>query len=148
MEARMSYLPADGPMPDPDPWEMRFWDFCSKRSLRFQSCARCGAIRHPPLPVCAHCHSFDQDWVEATNDAALFTFTIIHRESHPALARSVPYNAAVVIFPSLQAVRLVTNIVDCANDALHIDMKLSLVWEEPRPGCVLPRFRPFARGER
>lgn len=140
----MSYLPPDVPLPDPDPWETRFWDFCRNRSLRFQCCAACGLVRHPPMPVCAACHSLQDDWVEPGGEAELFTYTVIHKANHPALARSVPYNAAVAVFASLQSVRLVTNIVDCRHEELRIGMKLALVWEEPKPRRVLPRFRPLA----
>lgn len=138
----MSYLPADTPFPDPEPWERRFWEFCAGRSLRFQACARCGVIRHPPLPACSACQSFDEEWLEADIDAELFSYTVIHHPNHPALVQATPYNAALVIFPAMQGVRLVTNIVDCRNEDLRIGMKLSLVWEEPAPGRVLPRFRP------
>lgn len=108
----------------------------------FQRCADCGAVRHPPMPVCPECRSFADDWVAATEDAALYTFTVIHHANHDALRDAVPYNAAVVIFPALQNVRLVTNIVDAAPHDLRIGMPLDLVWEEPAPGRVLPRFRP------
>jgi hypothetical protein len=142
MGAGMSYLPADTPFPAPEPWEQPFWDFCSQRSLRFQSCAKCGLIRHPPMPVCAACHALQTEWLEATDDAELFTFTIIHHPNHAALEGLTPYNVALAIFPLRQDVRLVSNIIGCANADLRIGMPLALVWEEPRPGLILPRFRP------
>lgn len=137
----MSYLPNDVPIPEPDIWERTFWDFCRERRLRFQACKACGRVRHPPMPYCPSCRSRDETWVEAGDDAALFTYTIVHHANHPALEHAVPYNVAVVVFPSLQFVRLVSNIVDCGNEDLRIGMPLTLVWEEPKPGAVLPRFR-------
>lgn len=138
----MSYLPREVPRPEPASWEKAFWDYCRHRTLRFQTCAACGKIRHPPVPFCPTCRSREQAWTEAPPFAELYTYTVIQQANHPALATVVPYNAAVVIFPSLQSVRLVTNIVDCPNEALRIGMKLELIWEEPIAGCVLPRFRP------
>ncbi len=91
------------------------------------------------------CRSFNEKWPAATDDAELFTYTIVYHANHPALARTVPYNAAIVIFPALQSVRLVTNIVGCRNEDLRIGMPLTLVWEEPKSGSVLPRFRPVTR---
>ena len=142
----VAYLPSDVPLPNPDPWEKRFWGFCGERSLRFQACADCGHVRHPPMPYCSVCRSPAEKWLEASDDAELFTYTVIHHANHPALKDTVPYNAALVVFPALQSVRLVTNIVGCTNDELKIGMPLTLVWEEPRPGKVLPRFKPA--GER
>ena len=140
----MTYLPSELPLPTPEIWELPFWNFCRQRSLRFQACAVCGRVRHPPMPTCAICHSFKDTWVEAPDDPELYTFTIVHHPSHPSLKNAVPYNAAVVIFPSLQSVRLVTNIVDCPNEDLRIGMPLSLAWEEALSGYVLPRFRPLS----
>ncbi len=138
----MSYLPADALIGEPEPWERPFWDFCRERSLRFQVCADCTAVRHPPMPFCAVCNSVHADWRPASNDPELYTYTVVHHASHASLAPATPYNAAVVMFPSLQSVRLVTNIVDCAPADLRIGMPLRLVWEEPTPGVVLPRFAP------
>lgn len=138
----MTYLPADVPLPDPQPWEEMFWEHCRRHELRFQACADCGTVRHPPMPYCAACRSPREIWCAAPDDAELYTYTIVHHPNHPALQGAVPYNAAVVIFPSLQSVRLVTNIVGCANADFRIGMKLVPVFEEPMPGRVLPRFAP------
>jgi uncharacterized OB-fold protein len=138
----MSYLPLDTPVPAPERWEAAFWEFCAQRRLRFQCCARCGYVRHPPLPCCPRCNSFGIGWVDAPDDAELYTYTIVHHPSHETLARAVPYNAAVVAFPSLGYVRLVSNIVHCPPEALRIGMPLRLVWEVTASDRVLPRFEP------
>jgi uncharacterized OB-fold protein len=142
----MSYLPVDALLGEPEPWERPFWDFCRDRSLRFQACSDCDSVRHPPMPFCPACRSAKHDWRVAGDDAELFTYTIVHHASHAALTRATPYNAAVVMFPSMQSVRLVSNIVDCPDEDLKIGMPLSLVWEEPTPGVVLARFQPRAGG--
>ncbi|WP_312160446.1 OB-fold domain-containing protein [Phenylobacterium sp.] len=141
----MSYLPTDALVGDPEPWEQPFWDFCAQRSLRFQTCADCGVVRHPPMPFCGACNSPHHLWKPPGEDAELFTFTIVRHASHASLAPAVPYNAAVVMFPGTQSVRLVSNIVNCANEDLRIGMKLSLVWEAAGGGRIVPRFEPASR---
>ncbi len=94
------------------------------------------------MPVCARCQSDSIAWVEASDDPEIYSYTIIHQANHEALADVTPYNAAIVIFPATQSVRLVSNIIDCAPDDLAIGMQLSLVWEEVRPDFIVPRFRP------
>lgn len=141
----MSYLPSDALVGEPESWEQPFWDYCAKRSLRFQTCRDCGVIRHPPMPFCAACGSPEHLWAEPGGDAELFTYTVVHHASHASLAPVVPYNAAVVMFPQAQSVRLVSNIVNCASTDLRVGMKLSLVWEEAGEGRIVPRFQPAAR---
>ena len=143
----MSYLPWDTPDPKPESWEARFWDFCDARRLCFQRCADCMSIRHPPVPCCPRCNSFSIEWIDATNDAELYTYTIVHHPSHPSLRGVVPYNSAVVAFPSLGWVRLVSNILDCPLHNLRIGMPLKLRWEVASNNRMLPRFeRDLNRG--
>ncbi len=136
----MSGLPADVPIPAAEVWEQAFWDHCAERRLMFQACADCGTLRHPPMPFCPNCRSRRTGWLEAKGPAILFSHTRTHHPSHPALNEAVPYWIAVVEFPEMQNVRLLTNLIDMGETEVRIGMPLSLVWEEPQPGKVLPRF--------
>lgn len=137
----MPYLPDNMPHPEPEWDEREFWDYCQRKSLRFQRCGDCGRVRHPPIPICPHCHSLSSDWVEAPRDGGkIFSFTIVHHPVHPAVTEAVPYNAVVIIFPELDNVRLVSNIVD-PPEGIAIDRDVELVWETLANGTNLPRFR-------
>ena len=72
----------------------------------------------------------------------VFTFTMVHHAAFPALAAELPYNVSAVVLDDVPGVRLVTNVVSVARDALRIDLPVTLAWDEPQPGVVLPRFRP------
>lgn len=136
----MLTLPADVPTPQADPWETEFWAHCAACRLMFQACAACGHVRHPPMPFCPACRSTQVNWQEAVGEARLFTWTLVHHPSHPSLAPAVPYIVAVVEFPALQNVRLLTNLSGVRAEDVRIGMPLSLLWEEPKHGVVLPRF--------
>ncbi len=142
LELLLTYLPVDVPRPTPDPWEQPFWQFCLDRRLKFQSCVECSSICHPPLPRCPACGSNRRSWVDATEDAEIYTYTIVHYASHPSLKQALPYNAAVVIFPSLGGVRVATNVVDCDPRELRIGLPVTLRWEEVASDLILPRFTP------
>ncbi len=135
------YFRGLAPLPDPVIDDRPFWAHCRQKELRFQQCADCGAFRHPPRPGCPRCKSFDSRWTQARDEAELFSFTVVNYAAHAALKELLPYNVAVVIFPSFDNVRLVSNVVDCAPQALRIGMELALVWQEARNGIFLPRFR-------
>jgi len=131
------------PLPSPTPTidDAPFWQSCRERVLRFQRCAACGRVRHPPGPGCPACASLASDWVAAGDDAELFAFTVVRHAVSPALAAFVPYNIAIVTFPSLDGVRLISNVTDVAPDGLHIGLRLMLDWQEASNGIPLPRFR-------
>lgn len=137
----MAYLPDGVPGPEPTVDDRPFWEACRARELRFQRCADCGLFRHPPTPACARCRSLRSEWIRAVDEAELFSFTVVHHPAHDAVTASVPYNVAIVLFPSFDGVRLVSNVVDCPPGELRIGMRLSLVWESAGNGMMLPRFR-------
>jgi len=140
----VSYLPAGVPSPEPTIDDQPFWDYCAAGELRFQRCPDCARFRHPPAPACPHCHSFRSEYVRAPDEAELFSFTIVHHAAHPAVAGTLPYNVAIVLFRPLDNVRLVSNIVDVAPADIRIGMRLHLVWEEAASGMKIPRFAAHA----
>lgn len=135
------YLPETLPPPEPTLDDAVYWKHLAERRLTFQSCADCGKVRHPPMPLCPQCRSSGVAWVEAPSVGILFTYTVVHYAAHADVAAALPYNVAVVEFPELDHVRLVTNIVGAEGDALGIGMPVELVWEPFQDGW-LPRFRP------
>jgi uncharacterized OB-fold protein len=141
----MSYFPADMPRPEPTMDEAAFWDYCSKRSLRFQSCAQCATLRHPPIPMCYRCHSCETNYVEAPMEAQVYSYTVVHHASHPAVTTKLPYVVAVVEFPTLPGVRLITNLTDVEPGEVKIGMRCSLWWDDIGDGMFVPRFRPLAQ---
>lgn len=138
----MSMFPADMPRPQPDMDDEGFWASCAESRLCFQGCADCGALRHPPTPICWHCHSVKVEWIEAPVDARLYTYNVVHHASHPAVTQAVPYIGAVVEFPALPGVRLVTNIVDADPADISIGMPVRLVWDDIGEGMNVYRFAP------
>jgi uncharacterized OB-fold protein len=130
------------PTPEPDGDDHPFWDACRERRLCFQVCRQCGQARHPPTPVCARCLSFDAVWRESAGKGTIYSYTIIHHASHPAVRDHLPYAVALVEFDDTPGVRLVTNITGCPPDQLQIGQAVVLWWDALADGLWLPRFSP------
>lgn len=138
----MGYFPEDMPRPEPAPDEAGFWSHCRQRSLRFQCCVACGTLRHPPLPMCPACQSCETAWKEAPAQAEVYSFTVVHHASHPAVATRVPYVVAVLEFPGYPGVRLISNLTDLDPAQVRIGQRVTLWWDDVGDGMFLPRFRP------
>lgn len=136
----MALFPAEMPVPEPNLDDAGFWQGCAEQQLRFQACAHCQMVRHPPTPICAKCHGVEQTWVAAPTRARVFSFTEIHHASHPAVAGQLPYIVAVVEFETLQHLRLVTNIVGIPASELAIGDEVELTWDRITDELSLPRF--------
>jgi len=125
----------------PDLHTRAFWDACSRRELRVQRCSDCGRFRQPPLPGCPHCASARSDWPLLAGRGHVYSYTIVHHAALPTLAGDLPYAVIVVELDDAPGARLISNLIDTPLDAIRIGMAVELVWDEPRAGLVLPRFR-------
>ncbi len=124
---------------------LAFWRHCAQGELRFQRCDGCAVWRHPPSPLCPRCGSTQARWALASNDAELFSYTVVHHAASAALQHAVPYNIAIVAFPSLGMLRLVSNVIDATPEQLRIGMALELVWQRVDAGRQLPLFKRVHR---
>ena len=137
----MSYFGAKDLAPAPNADDAPFWAHCGERRLTFQKCGDCGTLTHPPIGVCPHCQSLSRVWVEAPAQGRVYSFTWIHTAVDDSVARSLPYNVAVVEFPEMPAVRLVTNVIDGRPGQIAIGDPVTLSWDPIEGGMFLPRFR-------
>jgi len=119
-----------------------YWEGCKRRELRIQRCADCGHFRFPPLSGCRDCASTRAEWVPVSGRGRVFSFTIVVHPAIPQVSEDVPYNVVVVELDDAPGARLISNVLDVAPEDIHVGMELELVWDEPEPDVVLPRFRP------
>lgn len=137
---------ADGmPLPGIEAYSRPFWEACNAHRLLVQRCADCGTHRSPQKPVCASCGCFDYGWSESQGLGRVFTYTIVHHTPHPSARERLPYNIAVIELEDCDRVLLLSNVVDCPDEALRVGLPVTLVWEERTDGQSLYRFRPRER---
>jgi uncharacterized OB-fold protein len=129
------------PLPVPDPDSQLFWQGCKRHKLLLQRCADCGRYRYPPAPVCAHCRSRAAEWREASGRGRVYSWIVVH---HPVprevYAAEVPYVVALIELE--EGVRIASNVVGCAADAVAADMPVSVTFEDVNETISLPKFRP------
>ena len=115
-----------------------FWDGVRAHRLLIQRCASCGALRHPPRPMCPQCHALEWDTVEASGRGTVYSFVIPHHPPLPWFPE--PYVVALVDLE--EGTRLVTNIVGIAPDAVTIGLPVVVRYEHFDGDVVLPLFEP------
>jgi uncharacterized protein len=95
-----------------------FWDGVKEGELRIQRCADCGARRHPPGPMCPHCHSVKRDYTVAGGRGVVHSYVIHHHPPVPGL--TPPYAVALVELD--EGVRMVGNVLGCPPEDVRIGM--------------------------
>ncbi len=117
-----------------------FWlEGAAAGELRIQRCVSCGALRHPPRPMCPTCQSLEWDAVVASGNGVVFSYVVY--QSPPQAGLPVPYVVAVVQIE--EGVRVVGNVVGCDAADVRIDLPVEVVFAaDPGDDLVLPQWRP------
>ena len=115
-----------------------FWDAVAEQRLVAQRCGECGRLRHPPRPMCPHCHSLSIEVVELSGRGTLYSYSVLHHPQHPAF--DYPVLAALVDLE--EGVRMVSNLAGIEPNDIRIGMPLEVEFQEQDGGTYLPRFRP------
>lgn len=126
------------PAPTSDEASAPFFDGAARGALMLQRCRNCSRSFFPVQEVCTNCLETDLEWVEASGDATLHTFGVMHYLYHPGFAQELPYNVAIVELaegPRMNAR------VDAPNDDLTVNMALKVAFDEV-DGVSVPVFRP------
>jgi uncharacterized OB-fold protein len=130
------------PLPRVDEESKGFWEACARHELYLQRCGGCGRVRYYPRALCPSCLCDVIEWVRCTGRGSVYTFTVTYQNQAPGFRDELPYVMAYVELE--EGVRLLTNLVGCAPDAVRIGMAVEVVFEDATPALALPKFRPSA----
>jgi uncharacterized OB-fold protein len=132
-------LPA--PAPEPNLETELFWSATAQGRLLLPVCDECDTVIWYPRTLCPACASQSVSWTEASGDGTVFSFTIVHR-SMGRFHESVPYVVAYVELA--EGPRVLTNVIGCDPDAVHIGQPVHVVFCDTGEGSALYRFEPVA----
>ena len=136
MESTETTIPA----PERDAVNTPYWDSLAQGALSFQRCSACGHAWLPARSECPACLGDQWRWEKAGGGAKLISWVVYHVAFHPAFAKRLPYNVAIVELD--EGPRLISNLVGMADPKVFkIDQRLRLVIED-EGGTAVPRFAP------
>ncbi len=104
-----------------------FWRGGRDGELRFQRCSDCGYYIHPPSVLCPKCLTKNLVIEAVSGKAEVLTFTLNYQAWMPGL--DLPFVLAVVQCIEQDDLRLTTNIVGCAPEAVKIGMPVRVIFE-------------------
>ena len=111
------------------------------RRLMIRHCADCGYWVYPHRPVCPECLGWNVPFEEISGRGRIFMETRLHQLRDPKAQIYEPLVAAAVELAERPGLRYLARIVNCAPDAIALDMPVKLTWVE-EDGITWPAFEP------
>lgn len=108
------------PLPKPTWLTEPFWEAAKNGRLLVQRCSECGSYIFRPQFACTQCFSADLVWVEASGHGVINSFSTVRRPAYPELPD--PY--VVVVVKMAEGWYMMSNLIDCAVDEVHIGMRV------------------------
>ena len=119
----------------------QFWfDGAAESRLLIQRCVGCGALRHPPGPVCPSCHSFEWDSIEASGRGTIYSYVVNYHPQLPAFDYPLP----IALIELEEGTRLLSNLVGFEIEAIEVGQAVEVEFIEYDDDLTLPAFHPAA----
>lgn len=131
-----------GPAPVLDADNAFYWRAAARGELCIQSCGECGALAHPPVPLCPVCHSAERQSRRVSGLGRITSFMIVHHPPNPWFEMPI----AVVSVELAEGPQVTSNIVEVPPDEVDIGMEVEVLFagtDDPEVG--VPLFRPRGR---
>ena len=101
--------------------------------LRLRRCTACQKPHWYPRPVCPFCLG-DTEWEDVSGLGTVYSVTVTRR------AGPIPYALAYVALD--EGVTMLSNIVDCDLDTVHIGQRVKVCFKPADGGGVVAMFTP------
>jgi uncharacterized OB-fold protein len=109
-----------------------YWEAAREGRLLIKRCTACGEPHFYPRAQCPFCRSPETEWIEASGDGVIYSWTVMRRATPPLAIAYVTLAEGVTMF---------TNIVDCAPEDLAVGKAVKASFEARPDGLTLPVFR-------
>ncbi|MFM0176242.1 Zn-ribbon domain-containing OB-fold protein [Paraburkholderia sediminicola] len=117
----------------------RYWQAALEGRLEIQYCRACARHQFYPRRFCTRCLSDRVEWVQASGNGRVYTYTVCHVAVHPAFESRVPYVIAMIELD--EGVRMLAGIVDSDVDSIAIGAPVRVCFERISDETALPMFR-------
>jgi uncharacterized OB-fold protein len=143
-------MSAPFPFPDPE-WEptRAFFAAAARGALAIPRCEGCGCLNWYPPKHCRACGGEHLSYSAVSGRGTLFSFAVVRRAWVAPFDAIAPYATGLVALDEDPRVRVVSYLVDCAPEALRVEMPMRAVFRPlPLPEApaelIVPLFAPAA----
>ena len=128
-------------VPRPTPEDREFWEGAGRGELRIQRCGACGMHQHYARLSCRHCGAPDPDWVTASGQGTIYSFTVIRQNGVPPFNERLPYVVAAVDLDEAGA-RVLAPMPALAPDEARVGLRVRAAFRPAGDGLGFVDFEP------
>ena len=110
-----------------------FWNAARQGRFTVPVCSACGKTHWYPRAICPFCGSDKVALRDASGKGTIYTFSVMRRAKEPY---------AIGYVTLAEGPTMMTNIVDCDFDAVHIGQPVTVVFKDTDDGPPVPMFEP------
>jgi hypothetical protein len=114
-----------------------FWDGTAAGELRIQRCGSCGALRHPPGPMCPACGAARAGYQVAAGTGEVYSYVVHHHP--PVPGKGLPIVIALVQLP--EGVRMVGELLGVNPERVRIGLPVRVDFARVDDELTLPAWR-------
>jgi uncharacterized OB-fold protein/acyl dehydratase len=121
-----------------------FWAGTAAGELRIQRCGNCGALRHPPGPMCPRCGEPQRPpggaggYAVAAGTGEVYSYVVHHHP--PVPGQTLPFVVALVELP--EGVRMVGELLSVRPDRVRVGLPVRVEFVRVDDELTLPAWRP------
>jgi uncharacterized OB-fold protein len=109
--------------PRPNLVDREFWEGARRGELRLQHCTTCGRHQHYPRMLCSHCGAATLEWITASGDGTIYSYTVVRQNGVPPFSERVPFVVATIDLDE-EGARMLASMPTLAPDAARIGMRV------------------------
>lgn len=126
--------------PQPTKETAPYWEGCHNHELLIQACQDCGHHQFYPRLMCTNCSSSRVEWIAASGQGKVKSFTIMHRAITKAYRAEAPY--VIALIELAEGPTMMSNVVQCDVEKVEIGMEVEVVFEDWSDEISIPKFKP------
>ena len=113
-----------------------FWEGTAAGELRIQRCGGCGALRHPPGPMCPGCGAAKPEYIVAAGTGEVYSYVVQHHP--PVPGKSLPIVVALVQLT--EGVRMVGEL-QASPERVRVGLPVRVEFARVDDTLTLPAWR-------
>ena len=127
-------------LPRATPLSQPYWDACNRHQLLIQHCPDCSHYQFYPRSFCTACMRRQPEWVRASGQGTIETWTIVRRPVTEAYTGDTPYVIALVRLE--EGPLMMSQVTDCDPERVKTGMPVKVVFRAWSDDVTMPLFAP------